>query len=162
MTDQPSIESLREKLELLADVLEAQQFNREGRVYLAFQAALTELAAYRESEPVLIARAENEALKAERDSLKMEAQIQAQEARTANATIAEIYQVITGSTGEPGNWHGAVPVREAFTHTRTQLTAERARADALAARVEALEARVDDLSMLVRQLVHSLNKYNLS
>ncbi|HNC98994.1 MAG TPA: hypothetical protein PKW90_22860 [Myxococcota bacterium] len=48
MTDRPSIESLREKLELLADVLEAQQFNREGRVYLAFQAALTELAAYRE------------------------------------------------------------------------------------------------------------------
>lgn len=41
-----------------------------------------------------------------------------------------------------------------------EAVAQQNRADALAARVEALEARVDDLSMLVRQLVHSLNKYN--
>lgn len=46
------------------------------------------------------------------ERLKMEAQIHAGEARTANATIAEIYQVCTDSTGEPGNWHGAEPVRE--------------------------------------------------
>lgn len=52
--------------------------------------------------------AEVEAL-AER--LKLEAQGHAQEARTANATIAECYQVATGSTGEPGNWHGAEPIR---------------------------------------------------
>ena len=44
--------------------------------------------------------------------LKLEAQGHAQEARTANATIAEIYQVCTGSTGEPGNWNGAEPVRQ--------------------------------------------------
>lgn len=43
--------------------------------------------------------------------LKLEAQIHAQEARTANATIAEIYQCVSGATGEPGNWHGAEPVR---------------------------------------------------
>lgn len=52
--------------------------------------------------------AELEALSA---TLKREAQIHAQEAGTANATIGEIYQVVTGSTGEPGNWHGAEPVR---------------------------------------------------
>jgi len=44
--------------------------------------------------------------------LKQEAQIHSQEARTANATIAEIYQAISGSTGEPGNWNGAEPVRK--------------------------------------------------
>lgn len=57
----------------------------------------------------LVARvAELEALS---ERLKMEAQIHAQEARTANATIAEIYQCVTGKTGEPGNWNGAEPVR---------------------------------------------------
>jgi hypothetical protein len=45
------------------------------------------------------------------ERLKQEAQIHAQEARTANATIAEIYQLCTGATGEPGNWNGAEPVR---------------------------------------------------
>lgn len=43
--------------------------------------------------------------------LQLEAQVHAQEARTANATIAEIYQVVSGGKGEPGNWHGAEPVR---------------------------------------------------
>lgn len=51
--------------------------------------------------------AEAEAL-AER--LKLEAQVHAQEARTANSTIYEIYQAVSGATGEPGNWNGAQPV----------------------------------------------------
>lgn len=46
------------------------------------------------------------------ERLKQEAQIHAQEARTANATIAEIYKLVTGATGEPGRWNGAEPVRE--------------------------------------------------
>lgn len=58
---------------------------------------------------------ENRAMTAERDALLVQAQGHAAEAATANATIYEIYQVITGSTGEPGNWHGAEPVREKFT-----------------------------------------------
>ncbi len=45
------------------------------------------------------------------DRLRQEAQIHAQEARTANATIAEIYRAVTDGTGEPGNWNGADPVR---------------------------------------------------
>lgn len=48
----------------------------------------------------------------ELDSVLVEARIHAQEARTANATIAEIYQVLTGATGEPGNWNGAEPARK--------------------------------------------------
>ena len=43
-------------------------------------------------------------------NLKMEARCNAMEAKTANATIAEIYQVITRKTGEPGNWNGARPI----------------------------------------------------
>jgi hypothetical protein len=56
--------------------------------------------------------AELEAANKRVDTLKQEAQIHAQEARTANGTIAEIYQLCTGSTGEPGSWNGAAPVRE--------------------------------------------------
>lgn len=46
------------------------------------------------------------------ERLRQEARIHAQEALAANATIAEIYQICTGSTGEPGNWNGAEPVRQ--------------------------------------------------
>ncbi len=68
------------------------------------------------------------------ERMKMEAQIHAQEARTANATIAEIYQCVCGATGEPGNWNGAEPVRE-------KLTAQ----DARIAELERDAARLDHL-----------------
>jgi hypothetical protein len=67
------------------------------------------------------------------ERLKREAVQHAQEARTANSTIAEIYQVVCEGKGEPGNWNGAEPVRERF--------------NALRARVERLEGawqNVDD------------------
>ena len=54
--------------------------------------------------------------------LQLEAQIHAQEARTANATIAEIYQVVSGGTGEPGNWHGVEPVRTVMQEQREEIT----------------------------------------
>lgn len=56
------------------------------------------------------------------ECLKQEAQIHAQEARTANATIAEIYQVCSGATGEQGNWHGAEPVRMRIAELEAKLT----------------------------------------
>lgn len=59
------------------------------------------------------------------DRLKLEAQVHAQEARGANATIAEIYQIITGKTGEPGNWNGARPVRTEVDRLRASAGAER-------------------------------------
>lgn len=48
------------------------------------------------------------------EACKLQAKIWKQEARTANDTIAQIYQAVTGSKGEPGNWHGAEPVRRAL------------------------------------------------
>lgn len=62
-----------------------------------------------------------EELTALAERLKLEAQIHAGEARSANATIAEIYQLCTGSTGEPGNWHGAEPVRQALASKEAEL-----------------------------------------
>jgi hypothetical protein len=47
----------------------------------------------------------------ERDMAIQEAQVHAQEARTQRATVHETYQLCTGATGEPGDWHGAEPVR---------------------------------------------------
>lgn len=48
----------------------------------------------------------------ERDALKQQAKIWAQEARTQTATVHEIYRLCTGGKGEPGDWHGGEPVRE--------------------------------------------------
>lgn len=64
------------------------------------------------------AEADVQALVRERDALKQQAECHAMEARTANATIAEIYQAVTGATGEPGNWNGAVPVVAELTRLR--------------------------------------------
>lgn len=63
--------------------------------------------------------------------LLMQAQIWKGEARCANDTIGQIYQLVTGATGEPGNWHGAEPVR-ALVAERDEL---RARLDAVIAAV---------------------------
>lgn len=61
-------------------------------------------------------------LKGLAERLKKEAQIHAQEARTANSTIAEIYRCVSGGTGEPGNWNGAKPVRELLDDQRARLS----------------------------------------
>lgn len=45
------------------------------------------------------------------EACKLQAQTWKQEARTANDTISQIYQAVTGAKGEPGNWHGAEPVK---------------------------------------------------
>ncbi len=55
------------------------------------------------------------------ETMKQEASIHAQETRTANATIAEIYQAVTGSTGEPGNWNGAKPVLDFIAAARAEI-----------------------------------------
>jgi hypothetical protein len=45
------------------------------------------------------------------EACKQQAQIWKQEARCANDTIAQIYQLVTGKKGEPGNWNGAKPIK---------------------------------------------------
>lgn len=51
------------------------------------------------------------------EQVKLNASAWKQEARTQEATVHEIYQLVTGKTGEPGTWHGAEPVRRA-THPK--------------------------------------------
>ncbi|PMR73752.1 hypothetical protein [Billgrantia endophytica] len=57
---------------------------------------------------------EKQALLDKNDRMRLEAQSHAQETRTHRATVHDIYQIVTGATGEPGNWNGAEPVRKAF------------------------------------------------
>ena len=40
------------------------------------------------------------------DACQQQAQIWKQEARTQSAIVTEIYQELTGKTGEPGDWSG--------------------------------------------------------
>lgn len=57
-------------------------------------------------------QAELDAANALCEKLKQEAEIHAQEARTHKSTVHKIYQLVTGATGEPGNWNGAKPVKQ--------------------------------------------------
>lgn len=58
------------------------------------------------------------------EKIKLEARNHAGEARSANSTISEIYQIISGATGEPANWHGAQPVRDFVESMKTRLTVQ--------------------------------------
>lgn len=44
--------------------------------------------------------------------LKQQAIGNAQEMRTQKSIVREMYQVLTGATGEPGDWNGAEPARK--------------------------------------------------
>lgn len=46
------------------------------------------------------------------ERLKVETQGHASEARTANSTIYEVYQVLSGGRGQLGNWNSAEPARQ--------------------------------------------------
>lgn len=78
---------------------------------------------------------ENEALRNLVDRLRVEAQAHAMEARGANATIHEAYQAATEGKGEPGNWHGAGPIKDELTRLRSDLMQARARAEVAEARL---------------------------
>ncbi len=56
------------------------------------------------------------------ETLKSEARIHAQEARTANSTIYEINQIVSGATGEKGNWNGVEPVRQKIAELTAALS----------------------------------------
>lgn len=53
-----------------------------------------------------------EKLRTERDYMQQQAQIWAIEANTYKNIVHSIYQLCSGSSGEPGDWNGAKPVRE--------------------------------------------------
>lgn len=65
-------------------------------------------------------RQQLEQAEARADACQQEAQIWKQEARTQAATVAEIYQELTGKTGEPGDWHGARPVKAAVLRKQAE------------------------------------------
>jgi hypothetical protein len=65
------------------------------------------------------------------ERLKLEAQIHAGEARCHKSTVHEAYQACTGATGEPGNWHGAEPIKAALTEAKAALTAAEAEKERL-------------------------------
>ncbi|WP_288365527.1 hypothetical protein [uncultured Marinobacter sp.] len=58
------------------------------------------------------------------DACQREAQIWKQEARTQSAIVAEIYQELTGKTGEPGGWNGARPLRPAIFRKQAEAVDE--------------------------------------
>ena len=72
------------------------------------------------SEVERLTRERDEALELA-DRLKLEAQIHSGEARAANSTVHEIYQLLSGAKGEPGTWHGADPARRFVARTREVL-----------------------------------------
>lgn len=82
------------------------------------------------------------------DRCKLEARIHAQEARTANHTIAEIYQACTGATGEPGNWNGAAPVKEALSRALTRAAEMRERIEQLEGALRVIAGSSDRLIAL--------------
>ena len=63
-------------------------------------------------------RAQVAELEDQKEAVIQQAQIWKQEARTMQNTVAECYQAVTGSTGEPGDWNGAKPVREAISELK--------------------------------------------
>lgn len=54
------------------------------------------------------------------DACQQQAQIWKQEARTQSAIVAEIYQELTGKTGEPGDWNGVRPLKPAILHKQAE------------------------------------------
>ena len=92
------------------------------------------------------------------ERLKREAVQHAQEARTANATIAEIYQAVTGGTGEPGNWHGAEPIKAELTRLREENECYREAARGQLVIVNTASSRVKELEAVVARMDAALRE----
>lgn len=71
------------------------------------------------------ARREVERLRDLVESVKLEARLHSGEARCHRSTVHSIYQIVTGAKGEPGNWHGAAPICEAFGKLESELAEAR-------------------------------------
>jgi len=60
---------------------------------------------------------------AEIAALKLQAQSWSMEAKAQKATVCECYQAATGAKGEPGDWNGAKPIREALAERDAEIAA---------------------------------------
>ncbi len=145
--------------------------------YFYEESELTEVGSpvteYTRSDLVAELEAENEwlkhALEAEKkradeaealaERLKREAQQHAQEARTANATITEAYQAVTGGAGEPGNWHGAEPIKAELTRLREEIEQYREAARGQLVVVNTASSRIKELESVVVKLREALKRF---
>ena len=65
-----------------------------------------------------------EQAEARADACQLQAQIWKQEARAQSSTVAEIYQELTGKTGEPGDWNGVRPLKPAILRKQAEAVEE--------------------------------------
>ena len=65
-------------------------------------------------------RQQLEQAEARADACQLQAQIWKQEARAQSSTVAEIYQELTGKTGEPGDWNGVQPLKPAILRKQAE------------------------------------------
>jgi len=62
-----------------------------------------------------------EAAESQLEAVTQQARMWKMEALTHKATVQECYQACTGSTGEPGDWNGANPVKQLAMRLASQL-----------------------------------------
>lgn len=96
---------------------ELSEFNHDEED-LACELAYTRYTLAREELELEHLRAQVAELEDQKEAVIQQAQIWRQEARTMQNTVAECYKAVTGSTGEPGDWNGAKPVREAISELK--------------------------------------------
>lgn len=81
------------------------------------------------------------------DAYQQQAQIWKQEARTQSAIVAEIYQELTGKTGEHGDWNGGRPLRAEILRKQAE------KLDEIAAHIkEAAEAGLSSVASIYEGL----------
>lgn len=96
---------------------ELSEFNHDEED-LAYELAYTRYTLAREELELEHLRAQVAELEDQKEAVIQQAQIWRQEARTMRNIVAERYQAVTGSAGEPGDWNGAKPVREAISELK--------------------------------------------
>ena len=99
------------------------------------------------------------------ERLKLEAQGHAQEARTANASLYECYQSVSGATGERGNWRGAEPVRKHIAAMENLFNASVEAQHTLQRRIGELATQIqqsDDIVQKARALCVELARHELN
>ena len=112
MTDYPedvmkaALEEITQEHEIYAINYRSGRLSRSIEAHEVVQALCRAITAERERLSSLVER------------LRMEAEAHAQESRTMRAIVHEIYQHVTGATGEPADWNGARPVIEEIDRLR--------------------------------------------
>lgn len=94
------------------------------------------------------------------ERLRLEAQTHAGEARCHKSTVHEAYQACTGATGEPGNWHGAEPIKTALASAKAALTAAEAEVGRLRDEVDHQRAGKEKVHALLDESIRQTSRAN--